>query len=319
MGKGYKIRKQEAIDDVAKWAAQHVIKEEPVRSFRFHGHYTDKKYDKGAETVRPGFITFTPTQSVKFAYTSTYCFTLTWTPGHMTIVGDLGELTVVHYNAMPTLEAACDWLQSSDYDYLLSKTKVSKAFDREQTVDDLWRLMIEELPEQDKYYAQALDEHAAERPKWRKRDGMSKADYEQELKCWEEDHPRINYGFRETKRPSYLNKNLWSEEEEIGWTIPEGYRLIARAWHDLHDGYYGLDSDPNSLMTPAGRQALNEAIHRYCCERSDEEIGSWCYRTLDMDWSGVYEYPHQAFTQIAAIQHGVRMIEGQLFSRKEAA
>lgn len=321
MGHSYKERREEAKEDIAKWCDKHVMVEEPVRSFRFHGHNVDKRYDKGRVDHRPGFITFTPVQGAKFIYTSTYCFTLTWTPGHMTIVGDLGQLTVVHHQAMPTLGAACNWLQSPDYDYLLSKTGIRRVFDRDLTVDDLWHRLTEYVPEHLVEMEKEIKAYEADKPKWRKRDGMTKAEFEQEMRYYEEDHPRLQYGFRPCKQPERLNKNLWRLDERIGWHVPDNWELIAKVWKFFREDYSPyVDEDPNTLLTEEGRTELRNAIDSHVRELSDEEVGAWIYREIEMDdYSGVYQYPEQAFVQIAAIQHGARMILDRHFAGGEKA
>ncbi|WP_141105041.1 hypothetical protein [Rhizobium sp. R339] len=295
--------------------------EEPVKSFRFHMHSVDKKVTKRQEGAYPFLRVLPPAEGAQFKYNSTYAYTLTWTPGHMTIVGDIGELTVVHYNAMPTLEAACNWLQSSDYDYLLSKTNVQREFQRGATIDDIWQTIAQEaLPS-----IRAIDEECAayekEKPKWRKRDGMTKDEFEQELRYWKEDQPRIQYRFEEVERPTYLeNRNLWRQCERDGWRVPEGFYWAFRAWTELKDGHYGLDSDPNLLMSAEGMAGLEDALRSRLDGLAEDEILGWVYRDLGFeDYSSIREYSHHAFFQIAAIQHGARMILDRLFSDERAA
>ncbi|MBY5849635.1 hypothetical protein HFN51_03560 [Rhizobium leguminosarum] len=321
MGRDYKQRWDEATADAAKYLANHVMIEEPVKSFRFHMHYVDKKLTKRQEGSYPFLRILPPVEAAKFAYNSTYAYTLTWTPGHMTIVGDLGELTVVHYHAMPTLEAACKWLQSCDYDYLLSKTSVKREFQLNPTIDDIWHTVSEEAMRAVKDIAEETAAHEQERPKWRKRDGMTKQDFEQELRYWEEDHPRIRYSFTEVKAPRHLeNRNLWRQSERDGWQVPDGFYWAFRAWKELESGYYGLDSDPNSLLTDDGMNALQDALRSRLDGLLEGEILGWVYRDLGYDdYSGIYEYPHQAFFQIAAIQHGARMILDRHFDDRKVA
>jgi hypothetical protein len=310
----YKERRQIALDDAEKYLKNHVIVDEPVRSFRFHMHYVDRKYDKGVTVHRPGFLTFRPTQSVSFAYNSTYAFSLTWQPGHVTIVGDLGELTVVHYHAMSTLEVACHWLQSSDFQYLLSKTKEKREFQRDATIDDIWREISEEAHRAVKEIAAEVAAHERDKPKWRKRDGMSKVDFEWEMEGWEANHPRKIYRFIEVDAPDYLNRNLWRQCERDGWSIPDGFHWAFRAWKELRDTHYhSIGDDPNVLLTEEGMDQLKGALEDKLDGLAEDEIVGWVYRDLGLeDYSPVREYSSQAFFQIAAIQHGCRMILDQL-------
>lgn len=321
MSRAYRERVQVADADIQKWAGQHVMVEEPVRSFRFHGHYTDKKHNNGLKIVRPGFRVYSPSESAKFTYTSTYAFTLTWTPGHMTLVGDLGEMNLVHYYAMPTFEEALDWVHRADHDYLLGKAGVGRVFDRDQTIDDIWQRMTEYANDHMKEMAKEIEAYEKDPPKWRKRDGMTKADFERDKQIYAEDHPRIAYGFREVKeKPLYVNRNLWRLHERIGWHVPDGFELMATVWKFFQEDYSPYTSeDPNTLLTEEGRNDLKAAIDSYCRERSDDEISCWVYRDLDMDdYSGIYEYPERAFTQISAIKHGVKMILDGCFQQKKA-
>lgn len=321
MARQYRERREEATADAATRLANHVMIEEPVKSFRFHMHYVDKKVTKRQEGAYPFLRVLPPAECAQFKYNSTYAFTLTWTPGHMTIVGDIGELTIVHYNAMPTLQTACNWLQSSDFDYLLSKTNVQREFQRDATIEEIWRTISEEaLPA-----IKAIDEEVAayekDKPKWRKRDGMTKDEFEQELRYWQEDHPRVQYRFREVKPPVYLeNRNLWRQSERDGWEVPDGFYWAFRAWSELKDGYYGLDSDPNSLMSAEGMAGLEDALRSRLDGRAEDEILGWVYRDLGFeDYSTVREYSRHAFFQIAAIQHGTRMILDRHFSSEKVA
>ncbi|QSY98627.1 hypothetical protein J2J97_32505 (plasmid) [Rhizobium bangladeshense] len=307
MGRQYKERREDAMESVAKWCDKHVLVEEPVRSFRFHSHYVEKKVEKGRVEHRPGFVTFLPTaESAKFKYTSTYCFTLTWTPGHMTIVGDLGELTVVHYHAMPTLEAACNWLQSSDYDYLLSKTGVQRQYDGAQTYDGFKRLLNDEVIE-----------HAIGRPghRWIIVDGERKAvdrwqwgDIE-EKRAWRKQQPR----------GGQLNEEDENLFEWFDAKPSDPFSDIDRyCWDRWKQAAKAVGFPEDSVLTARGRRAILSWIKG---KFEQEQLAA------EFMWSAgfedpymAYEYPHQAFVQIAAIQFGVKMIMQQLEKeRKQAA
>lgn len=311
-------RRAKAIEDADRVLRQHVMVNEPVRSFRFHAHYVDRKYDKGRKDHRPGFVTFLPKETARFAYTSFYAYSLTWTPGHMTIVGDLGTLTLVHYNAMPTLEAACEWLMSPDYGYLLSKAKLEQEFDKDATIEHLWRAMTCDVEDM---LASMEEERVAwqrEKPKWRKRDGMSRDEYEADVTYWKENDPSLEYLFRPADRPKYFSdRELWTEAQREGWHVPEGFSLLYRCWKHFSERCYGIDSDPNSLLTAEGREALKDALDAWASEEAKDVIITWIVRDLDYDdYYGEYDYPSHAYFQLAAIQHGARMILDQIRSEK---
>ncbi|RUM06779.1 hypothetical protein [Rhizobium chutanense] len=321
MGHLYKDRREKAMADAARCLANHIMVEEPVKSFRFHMHYVDKKVTRREQGAYPFLRVLPPVEAAKFTYNSFYAFTLTWTPGHMTIVGDLGELTVVHYQAMPTLEEACNWLLSPDYHYLLSKTKEQRAFQRDETIEDIWRCLTQEVADSQKALAEETAEWEAEKPKWLKREGMTKREFEQALKCWNEDHPKIHYGFRECPRPShYLNRAIWSEAEEFGWHVPEGFLWLARLWNHLRDVGECFERDPNFMLTDDGLERLKHCFEMWASSRAEDELIGMMYRDVGYDdYSGVYEYRSQAFFQIAAIQHGARMILDRHFAESKVA
>lgn len=322
MSRNRRDRLTSAQEDASRHLAQHVIREEPVRSFRFHCPHPNLNVEKRQVGSYPFLKVLPPIEGVKFGYSSNYAFTLTWTPGHMTIVGDLGELTVVHYHAMPTLEEACKWLDTPDFGYLLSKTNVKKEFDRDSTVASLWRLLTEEVDEHMKYFNEEKTAWEKSKPKWRKRDGMTKADFEQEMKWWKDDDPLISYGFSECKQPDgrYVRKALWSDDEEFGWKVPDGFWPLARAWKYLYDEMEHFENDPNCLLTEEGRQTVKDALEHWCDGRDDGEITSMIYREIQYgDWYGDYDYPWRSYLQIAAIQHGARMILDRHFPRLEQA
>lgn len=300
---------EKARKDADRVFDKHVMVDAPSRSFRFHAHHIDRTYDKGRKDHRPGFVTFVPKESVRFGYSSFYAYCLTWMPGHMTIVGDLGTLTFVHYNAMPTLEAACQWLLSPDYGYLLSKTNLEQKFDKDATIARLWQEMTSDVEEQ----VSDMERHVAsweqEKPKWRKRDGMTREEYEQDLEYWKENDPSLDYRFREVEPPKYYDRSLWSDAEREGWIVPEGFSLIYRCWKYFREHVYGIDDDPNSLLTNEGRADLKEALENWASVEAKDVIVTWIVRELDYDdYYGEYDYPEHAYFQLAAIQHGARMI-----------
>ena len=71
---------------------------------------------------------------------SAYAFSLTWTPGSLSLAGDCGELTICHYNALWSLEEGLRWAAGADLHYLLEKSRLKKRFDRDATVRDLVRM-----------------------------------------------------------------------------------------------------------------------------------------------------------------------------------
>lgn len=300
---------------------RHVIREEPVRAFRFHGNYIDKIYDKGMELIRPGFRVYRPLEKAKFSYNSTYAFSLTWTPGHMTLVGDLGEMTIVHYHAMPTLEAALSWLSTSDFDYLMKKTNIKQEFDREATIDHMWRVIMEGVEEHMKYLREEVEGWQKEKPKWLKSKGMKKAEYDQEIDYWKGDDPNINYNFRKVAQPTsiYLPRSLWTDDQKRGWSIPDGFEMLFKAWKFLDDEGK-IHFDPTELFDAERQEQIKDELDGYFYESSNEEVVNWIVRDMDYDdYYGEYRYNDTYVWKMAAIQLGCQMIREQLDREKPPA
>jgi len=74
-----------------------------------------------------------------------YGFRIVWLPGALHLSGDLDELTVVHYVAMPTWAQAVNWVAGAHFDYLLSKSTAQKDFNQRKTVAELLRRADEQL------------------------------------------------------------------------------------------------------------------------------------------------------------------------------
>lgn len=97
------------------WIARHDLVERPSRSFRF--------FEPGKGSI--------------------YAYCLTWAPGSMTLSGDLGEMVLIHYQAMPTFEEAVNWAATGDLDYLLSKSNRRKVVHRERTIQGVIEAALE--------------------------------------------------------------------------------------------------------------------------------------------------------------------------------
>jgi hypothetical protein len=66
-----------------------------------------------------------------------YWFKISWTPGVLTLSGDLGELVLTHYQAMPTSSEAIAWVNGGNEEYLLGKSTAEKKFSQEATKEAL--------------------------------------------------------------------------------------------------------------------------------------------------------------------------------------
>lgn len=85
--------------------ADHVMKEAPCRSFHFS---------------RPK--------------SSAYWFNLTWIRGKLILTGDGCDMTLTHYQACSSFDAAIKWASESEMDYLLRKADQQEAYDADATL-----------------------------------------------------------------------------------------------------------------------------------------------------------------------------------------
>lgn len=75
---------------------------------------------------------------------SSYAYSLTWSPGSVTLAGDLGEMTVTHWQALWTFKEGMAWLAGSEWDYLLGKAGTkADVIDVEGTVNDILHMAWE--------------------------------------------------------------------------------------------------------------------------------------------------------------------------------
>ena len=83
-----------------------------------------------------------------------------WVPGFVFIHGDLGQLTICHYQAMPTFNDAMVWLATSEPDYLISKTDAKEVIDKNKTLAYLkdWQREAEEYGEPTAEFADLIQD-----------------------------------------------------------------------------------------------------------------------------------------------------------------
>lgn len=311
----------------AKAFAQHIMVEEPVRSFRFHTHYTDLKAEQLWKGSYP-FASLAIREKASFAYTSTYAFTLTWTPGHITLVGDLGELTLVHYSALRRF-TDIGWALSSDHHYLMSKTDRREEYSAETTLRDVVQMLNEEP-------LRALNGNHG----WR---GNRIPGYRQELQAYRVEKAWNDRMFDDVAllaetfggeppewadfdmEPPYDHPNQierrpdWQHEYRISrsntsldrlWDIPDCWRPWVRVWRAFDGAFYNpetSDDNPTAVLKAGVRRRLKEELADTFAEGA-ESAANLLHKIGFDDFYGSYVWPARTYWQIAAIQHGVRMI-----------
>lgn len=247
---------------------------------------------------------------------SHYWFTLTWTPGHLTLAGDLGELTLCHYHALRHYEGGIRWALSSDFDYLMSKTSMRREYDRDGTLAFIMRHANEPV-------VSVLD--GRKESFWRKdpasgemvRQTRRVTGFRHELQVWRrtplheredpEDDPRAI-----RLRPDWKRKwdaHLHNTPIDDLYDIPDCWIPWVRIWRKLRGRHHrpGLSPEgPEFVLKAANRWELKSEIAELCASRDDAirfcmDIG------LD-DYYGDEKWPSGVYWKFEAIQHGCRMI-----------
>lgn len=260
---------------------------------------------------------------------SNHWFRLTWSPGHLSLVGDIGDLTLTHYSALASFESGIRWAARADYQYLMEKSDkaVVKELDREETVEDILRMTAD-----DAAYARVEELREARRHKRLIQAGT--AQWEQDLAEWhlarpcgegvrprlvdywpDEPEPRARFVRAEDRsdwgtavdrlHTSHMDRQLRR------WQIPDGWhgwmRLMIVLEHDLDF------DDPNCLLTPPGRRAVAKALADHLDgDMHENDVAEMCRELGFDDFYGTYRYSHRTIWQIEAIQHGCNLILDQL-------
>lgn len=314
----YKSTLAEVKRSAEKELGQFVMRDGNVRSFHFHGHYTDRKVSKPIVVAPYPFgKVVAPIEYAAFAYNSNYNFTLTWTPGKLHLSGDIGELTLTHYHAMPTLDEAIKWARSSDFDYLLGKSDKRKTFDPEGTASFIWSQAIEPILDHITGNARMISK-PGERYKWgRKLDGGGQIS---ELRAWRaatvapEDPEAaaegdFDYDTEEQKqrdRPDYLRHEF--ERGKQG-----DFALMIRLYEQLN--FYQPDFD--DIFLAANRRKLRRELPYHL--EHHHQAAEFCSQLGMEDYYGSEEWGRHEMFQIAAIQHGCRMIAQSLWPKSKFA
>ncbi|MDR3485404.1 MAG: hypothetical protein P4M05_10925 [Bradyrhizobium sp.] len=298
---------QHARDDAKRWLADHVMREEPVRSFRFHSVHLRPSVENRWEGCYPFAKLKHVVEKASFGYDSHYAFTLTWTPGHLALVGDLGTLTLIHYHALRRFEDI-GWALSSDHHYLMSKTDVREVYDAEETFTDLIRQLNAPVLEALNGYrglGRSIPGMRQELQAYRREKRQSAQLYAEALRLAESngtappDADEFDVG-----EPPYTSDLGWERpltRFSARWRIPEEWEAWVKVWREL----VSLD-DLDFVRLAKNRRSLHSAIKDEL--KTAESAARFFGRLGFDDQYGTYCWPRQTYFQIAAIQHGVRMI-----------
>lgn len=256
---------------------------------------------------------------------SHYWFGLTWTPGHLTLVGDIGEITLTHYSALREFESGMRWAETSTYEYLIGKSnKSEQVLDRDATIERIWEMALEPAIE-------ARRSQLGERRDNRRYEAVQRREWARDLAYWEanrsssDEPPELQDYLGEPepllplkceKRFEYLGGVRVRSKDFRGrelWEPPDGWEMLHSIWFGVAWPY----SDPNDIFTHEGRASLRDELESELDENAGtNEAAELCSKLGIDDYYGEYRYVHHTIAQIEAIRKGAAMILDELHPRR---
>ena len=169
-------------------------------------------------------------------------FTMTWTPGTVTLSGAYGDFRLDHGNALCTFAGGMAWLAQADHDYLLGKSDARRAYDPAATAAAIVRQANEEaivglLAIRDDL---AEEREARRDPEWAE-------DPLEAVAAW----PRVVGTGR---------------DGDPDGGAPAGHGL----WLRLHRALGGSDDASAAILSPTGRRRIGRDLERLLRQGAEE-------------------------------------------------
>lgn len=227
--------------------------------------------------------------------TSHFAYSLTWTAGSLSLVGDCGEVSVVHVHALWDLKDGLKWAAQSDYDYLLGKTSLRQSYCADATTAFIIEQMIEQAKDSLKYHHKDVRGWRRDRPdvyRWSEYDWDLPEEGDEER--WLEDRPVLKC---EPKNRFAKAENRWWEKDYDLFEAPDGWDLWLQVWRE-----YDLSSDPNMIFTSKGRQRLKAYVEE-CCYSRDGAIRLCQQIGLD-DYYGSERWTFHDLLRVECVRKG---------------
>ncbi|MBP2232479.1 hypothetical protein J2847_005808 [Azospirillum agricola] len=237
-----------------------------------------------------------------------YWYTVTWNhPGILTVGGDIGEITLTHYNAMNTWENAAAWVNGSSYDYLLGKSNHRREYDPDDTftfiMEDLVREAKESLLEFRKdlkrWSIDMQDENAPRSPEaWDPDEfGPYWIDQPEPLRCtFTTSFPYETLDQAEEAHLHYPGRDRVKAEAPEGW----------QEWLRLYDAVGDSWQKPDEIFTPTGRRALKRNLRDHL--GGADSAANLCQKLGHDDYYGSYSWSHQSINMIAALHRWAALV-----------
>jgi hypothetical protein len=279
---------------------------------------------------------------------SAYWFFLTWTPGHLSLVGDIGEVTLTS-PACDTLENALAWAHRGDVDYLIGKSDKDRCahLDVRATYDMIVALANEAarpderlagwrefkasredwMPEavtwalaldawggvdEDAFRRRCFEERLYGRDLWHALpDPPEPMD---ELPGYDEVFPRTLYTARDTYQIVCRGGSEPMSQDRMAARWYPGCAFIDRRVFDGWEAWDALNRvldvnvDRDAIYSAADRREIRNALDAYLTDASPEQVAELCAECGFDDFFGVYDYGPRAYWQVSAIKKGAALL-----------
>lgn len=245
---------------------------------------------------------------------SHYHFNITWVPGTVSLSGDVGELSLVHYAALKDFRAGMEWIAGGAYDYLMGKAAGRhREYDREGTVDFLVELAngeiidaIKNRRDELRCYRQARaparTRYCADYDEWFDLGMVGPApvyeDYEiPDQADFVTDLEFVRVGEAGARWPHYDPRRIDDRK------LPGNCHLWFAMWNELD-----ATRDPQDIFTAKGRREIRDALEQHLAAGGQETAAEFASEIGLTDYYGSEKWVEQTVWQIEALRHGARMI-----------
>lgn len=231
-----------------------------------------------------------------------YAFSLTWTPGHLALAGDVGEMTLSNHS-LRDLIGALEWATHGDIDYLLSKSNTPyREFSAEATFHELVHMANERASYSLKGLRDELRSWRRDRPDvyaWQDPDpigGFWWSEPVTEWDIWSQDRPAPFAFEKDYPRSPYTGMRQYDRAPEPkapdGWELWEAMRQELCPWIERE-----------AIFTARGRLEIKDRLES-ALQDGRHAVVDLIHRMGVDDYYGTEVISPQAILRIECIRHG---------------